>query len=202
MKVSAHHQTGLHGEHSLPVAEVLADLGDNAYYSSELNAAHDFYARSLALERELQPERNPRIQRRLVDLGDVAAGVEDYAQAIKYYEEAREILVIRKKTESLEYAVIQNNLGEMYIAMGRWDDARSSLDQALRISERVQGPEHPEIALTLCSLGKVAAHDSDLVGAEGYFGRALHLVQGLPKHPARRIGEEGLAEVRRLRGVQ
>ena len=190
-------QAETYGAQSARVAEVLADLGDNAFYTDDLEASRAFYERSLAIERVVRPDHNPRIDRRLRDLGDVAAALGDFDGAIRYYEDVRRSFAARDMTETADYAVLQNNLGDLHIKMGRWDVARPALEEALRLSEQTQGPNHPDIAETLCLLARVEAHDGNVDRAEAFYRRALRITADPEGQGARASAEEGLREIGR-----
>jgi cytochrome c-type biogenesis protein CcmH/NrfG len=81
--------------------------------------------------------------------------------------------------------------------MGRWDVARPALEEALRLSEQTQGPNHPDIAETLCLLARVEAHDGNVDRAEAFYRRALRITADPEGQGARASAEEGLREIGR-----
>jgi tetratricopeptide (TPR) repeat protein len=54
-----------------------------------------------------------------------------------------------------DVATTLNNLGAVYFAQGRHDDAEGHFARALAIHESLLGPEHPEVAKNLNNLGQV-----------------------------------------------
>jgi tetratricopeptide (TPR) repeat protein len=63
--------------------------------------------------------------------------------------------------------------------------ARSFCERALRIREKVHGPEHPETALSLESLGDACLQQGDMAGAQSFYERALRIREKVlgPEHP-------------------
>jgi Tfp pilus assembly protein PilF/predicted Ser/Thr protein kinase len=78
-----------------------------------------------------------------------------------------------------------NNLGLVVHSEGKYEEARSYLEQALAIRERVLGPDHPSVAASLINLGNVAVEEAKYDDARGYYERALAIhEQALgPEHP-------------------
>ena len=46
-------------------------------------------------------------------------------------------------------ATILNNLAALYLGQGQYDEAEPLFRQALAIVEKAQGPEHPNVAISL-----------------------------------------------------
>lgn len=70
-------------------------------------------------------------------------------------------------------AALLHNIAGVYDDVGRYADAEALLLQALPLYERVLGPEHLEVAMTLNTLGVVNLHQSKLDEAEKLLKRAL-----------------------------
>src|SRR5260370_38132193 len=66
-----------------------------------------------------------------------------------------------------------NGLAEVYRVQGRWADAEPLYRRALRIRELMLGPDHPEVSVTLNSLGLLSFDRGRYVEAESAFKRAL-----------------------------
>ena len=79
--------------------------------------------------------------------------------------------------------------------------ARSFCERALRIREKVLGPEHPDTALSLDSLGTAFGVRGDLAGAQSLYERALRIREKVlgPEHPdtARSLERLGYALIER-----
>jgi tetratricopeptide (TPR) repeat protein len=185
------------GATSLQVAEISANLGELAWRLDKPEEARPLYSRALDIRRAILPAADPRIGNLLCDLGDVAWALKDNQGAKRYYAEARELFTKTVGRDALQYGVLQNNLGLLYLEEGLWDDARVSLDDALRISILTQGPDHPELAETLNGVGRVALHDGDLARAEAMFRDTLRVARFGSQDDARKDAEDGLREIAR-----
>jgi len=82
-------------------------------------------------------------------------------------------------------ATLCANLGFYLKMIGDLAGARPYFEQALAISERVLGPEHPDTALNLNNLGSLLKAMGDLAGARPYYERALAISERVlgPDHP-------------------
>ena len=70
-------------------------------------------------------------------------------------------------------------LGESLTYQNKYDEAVSSLNQAVAIQERVYGPAHPSVAETLNELGNVASMRDHLDEAEARFQRAADIYRAV-----------------------
>ena len=63
------------------------------------------------------------------------------------------------------------------------------------IKERVLGPDHPELAATLCNLGVIQHEAGHAATAAGYYARASRILRATVQadHPTLRICEDALA---------
>ncbi|MEK7404409.1 MAG: tetratricopeptide repeat protein [Acidobacteriota bacterium] len=70
--------------------------------------------------------------------------------------------------------------------------------QALKIDEKVYGPEHPEVAIDANNIGTILKAKGDLEGALGYTERALRIFESVygADHPSTRIVAENLRSLR------
>ncbi|MCA9706996.1 MAG: serine/threonine protein kinase [Myxococcales bacterium] len=92
--------------------------------------------------------------------------------------------------------VAHANLAEQLRQQGRRAEAREHLEHARAQWERELGPDHPELALVLHTLGLVDLEDGDLDGAARRFERAIALRERAlgPDHPlvATTLGNLGI----------
>jgi tetratricopeptide (TPR) repeat protein len=80
-------------------------------------------------------------------------------------------------------------------------EARSFCERALRIREKVLGPEHPDVALSLDALGRAFTAQRDLAGAQSLYERALAINEKVlgPEHPATAISLDHLGTIFAMR---
>lgn len=69
---------------------------------------------------------------------------------------------------------------------GRYEQAEPLYERALRIGQQIWGPEHPQVASTLCDLAFLYDNLGQYQQAESLFQRALSLWESVrgPAHPA------------------
>jgi tetratricopeptide (TPR) repeat protein len=77
-----------------------------------------------------------------------------------------------------DVATTLNNLGAVYFAQGRYDDAEGHFTRALAIHEEVLGPEHPEVAKNLNNLAQVFLVLRRFQDAERLLVRAVAIFEG------------------------
>ncbi len=76
-----------------------------------------------------------------------------------------------------------NQMGLYLRGRAEFSEAKSALERALEIDEKVYGPDHPNVAIRVNNLGGVLEDLGDLAGAKKSYERALKIFQV-------RLGEE------------
>ncbi|HEX6292081.1 MAG TPA: tetratricopeptide repeat protein [Herpetosiphonaceae bacterium] len=94
-------------------------------------------------------------------------------------------------------AALRNALGVHLLQLGAYGEAQGCLDQARAIRQRVLGPDHPDTAGTLNSLGNVFWVQGQYAAAQGYFEQALTIWQRVlgTDHPDTARSLNGLGNV-------
>jgi tetratricopeptide (TPR) repeat protein len=95
-----------------------------------------------------------------------------------------------------------NELGYYLNMISEYEAARDCLERALRIDERIFGPEHPYVAIYVNNLGRALWSLGDLPGARLNFERALQIdVKAYgPENPAVAIRHHNLGNVLKALG--
>ena len=93
--------------------------------------------------------------------------------------------------DPLEIAADRAALAAILDARGRHREARETLHEVLRTVERVLGPEHYEVAVTLEQLARVARRTGDPAQAAALYARALAI-----KRRVLGAGDPGVAATR------
>jgi tetratricopeptide (TPR) repeat protein len=75
-----------------------------------------------------------------------------------------------------------NNLAYKYQALGRFDDARRLLDEALQLGARVLGTQSPRYGIFLHTRGEVELAAGNYSAAEPHLRRAMELYRLQPGH--------------------
>jgi CHAT domain-containing protein/Flp pilus assembly protein TadD len=110
----------------------------------------------------------------------------NYAQAEKYYIEAKEIREKVLGKEHPDYATSLNNLGALYDDMGDYAQAEKYYLEAKEIWEKVLGKEHPDYATSLNNLGALYVNIGNYSQAEKYFLEAKEIREKVlgKEHPS------------------
>lgn len=98
-----------------------------------------------------------------------------FSKALPYAEQALELGVELFGEYDEQTAVLTYNHGALLLRLGRYEEARTSMEQALQRYEQVFGEDSPELRPALWSLGRIRAARRDLRPASRYLKRALKL---------------------------
>jgi eukaryotic-like serine/threonine-protein kinase len=126
--------------------------------------------------------------------GDYPASLEKLEQSLAIREEEDPNAPILANTH------IQ--IGNALIGLGRYSDARTSLQRALAVALTVYGPSHPTTSAAENGLGVVEYHMGEFEAAEGHYQRAFEIMEGAlgPESPNLLFSLGNLAEIMRERG--
>ncbi len=164
---------------SRDVAQIAANFGTLYLAKGDNSArAESLFTRALQIREALhgtQPHREVVLS--LYTLARVYSGKGDHARAESLYVRALQ-MAERLDPESREVAQIANSLGLLHLAQGD-DDAiiEGLLQRSLRIREKLFGPDHPEVAESLASLGGFALENDNFAAAHSRFERALRIFE-------------------------
>jgi len=95
-----------------------------------------------------------------------------------------------------------NRIGIYLYVRAEYKESKSAWERALEIKEKVYGPDHPEVAITLGNLGLVLQQLGDYEGAKERLERALVIEETVygPDHPEVAITLTNLGNVLRQLG--
>ncbi len=105
-------------------------------------------------------------------MAQLACNAATVAQAMGAFDEAERYLKDAKRgaeagtVDPRTVAVIQANLGRMYLTIERLDEAQTQLDEVLETLIRLQGAQHPDTLLVRLDLANLARARGYLVEAE------------------------------------
>ena len=82
-------------------------------------------------------------------------------------------------------AELANQLGRVLMDQGNLDGALQYMQRALKIDEKLYGPDHPTVAIRANNIGEILLEKGDLDGALQYSQRALKIDEKVygPDHP-------------------
>ena len=95
------------------------------------------------------------------------------------------LTLIGGKNDEKHEAPLANELGHVLLAKGDLDGALTHTQRALKIDEKVYGPDHPNVARVADNIGLILRAKGDLGGALTYTQRALKIDEKVygPDHP-------------------
>jgi tetratricopeptide (TPR) repeat protein/tRNA A-37 threonylcarbamoyl transferase component Bud32 len=149
-------QRRVYGEPSAEVAGSLEDLGRILTDAGRYDEAEPALASALAMSLELDGEQSLQVaacyesQATLVQMQR-----QDYAAAEALARKALDIRRAVTETETMDTALLLNNIGVLILLQGRYDEALPVLQEAVDLTRRVAGDRHPELAKALENLGNV-----------------------------------------------
>jgi CHAT domain-containing protein/Tfp pilus assembly protein PilF len=119
------------------------------------------------------------------------------AAAGRYEIQLLELRVATENDRALHEAFKLNTERARLFSAGKYDEALPLAERVLEIRERVLGPEHPDVAAALNSLGGIYFFKGDYGKAEPLYRRALAIGEKAlpPEHPALSIYLENLANL-------
>jgi len=94
-------------------------------------------------------------------------------------------------------AAIRDTIGQTYVDLGLYPEARAQLERALDLHRRVLGAENPKTLKTTSRLGKTAFLQGKYPQAETLYSKALVIQRRVlgPEHPDTLLATSGLASV-------
>jgi tetratricopeptide (TPR) repeat protein len=163
------------GRHDHEVAVVLNNLGSIYDELGRHRDAQSMYERSLAEREALGESATAETARTINNLGAVFYKLHMLSRAEETL--GRAAALDAGFHDDLQLAKVWINLGMVYQAERRWDDAEHMFRAALEIRERELGPGHPDVAVALNDLGVLFQKQSRLEEAGPVLERALRTWQ-------------------------
>ena len=104
--------------------------------------------------------------------------------------------------ESEEVSIRLNDMAQLLLAQGKYDDAELLIRRALAITEKALGAEHPDTALRLGNLGSLLRIKGDFDAAEQLLRKSLEILDRElgSDHPTTGAIVDNLAELLRDKG--
>jgi len=111
---------------------------------------------------------------RFMTAGEAASAQEKYADAENALSLA---LGEAEKFGPLDdrLATTLNNLGQVYDQEGKYEQAEPLYKRCLRISEKIKGPNHPDVAISLKNLGQLYWEQGKYEESEALINRAMQI---------------------------
>jgi CHAT domain-containing protein/tetratricopeptide (TPR) repeat protein len=157
-----------------PAATALNTLGVLSFLSGYSRQAKSFYDRAFEIVETLDQKDPILVGNLLNNLGQVEARLGELDSARRYLERAVE-LGGEHLPNSVEFALVQDNLGGVYRELGRLEDAERLHRSALEIFQREKGFFHRDVATTLGNLSGVFKARGDRSRALAFRLRSLDI---------------------------
>lgn len=169
------------GADSIQVAHLLNQLGMVYQAKADYQLSALMLERALVMGRKVYAPDDPHIATLLSNIASAYESLGDLPKAEALLKEA--IAAVDKPTgnpqkaaESVQLATFLNNLGELYQAQ-RDSRATPLLERALAMREKLHGPDHSDVAVTLNNLALVDWQENNLKQAEVRLLRAVAINQ-------------------------
>lgn len=143
----------------------LTDKSADAY--SKLMASAHQHKRSGDVKNEFQdlrkalaiahtmPKPNEKVLGAMNMLADTYRQIGRTYSAKMLFTECLAICDKLGKKDSAEYATLLDHTGQTLAALRQYDAAEKMMNQSIEIYKKALGPENPDIAITMCSLGEL-----------------------------------------------
>ncbi|MHC4946912.1 MAG: serine/threonine-protein kinase [Planctomycetota bacterium] len=159
------------------LAQSLNALGNSVWHQDRMDEAEAIFRRSLAIrEAELGPDHEDLAQS-LHNLGAMMYFADDPAEAERLWRRAIEIARAARGDDDWGLATTMHTLAIVLSDTERYDEALDLELEALAIRRKVLGPEHPYVALSLCTLGNIQRGMGDAAAAEPNHRRAVEIAE-------------------------
>ncbi len=109
------------------------------------------YKRALEIYRKHPGDRGGALLTALNNLARLYAG--NRRQALDLLDEGMQIAAHLRPEDDLDLAMLLNTRAALYSSWGRYLEAEPLYQRALRMTEKILGPEHPDVATALENLG-------------------------------------------------
>ncbi|MFO0864995.1 MAG: tetratricopeptide repeat protein [Gemmataceae bacterium] len=119
------------------------------------------------------PPSDPRRAVLLDGLAQAVKGIGDFADAEPIAREAVETAKAAWGERSVAVAIMQVNLGNIYLDLARMDEAQRCYQASMDLIRALKGDRHPLVSFCVNNLGVVATMRRDHASAEGRYREAL-----------------------------
>ncbi len=132
-------------------------VGSMFAFSGRHAEARAAFRDALARRESLTGPDAPELVPALLVLAASTANAGESAEGLELVERASRIALDTFGADHVETAAVELAHGELAWKLGRYDEARSHFDEALRIEETLRGREHPATAAALVGLARTDA---------------------------------------------
>lgn len=156
---------------STAYANALHILGACSMDAAQLKSGENYLRQALQLRKKLLPAHHPRIAQTAYVLAVCLNALEQYPQAIEYFDEALRIHQQKLKHITPLYINLHAHKSQAYQALGQWTKAEKVLDAALSTLRT-----HPIDHLDVRILGNIHIQQAELFAQQKKYGMAQEVL--------------------------
>lgn len=141
-----------HGTESIEAGHAWNRIAENWYAADDIARARPAFEKAKAIFDQFPVGAEKDAALALHNLGAIAYSDGDYKRAEDLWNRALEIRLHEYGEKSMQTATTLYNLGQMTAVQDRYDESNAFLNRALAAYTADEGPDHPDVALTLIAL--------------------------------------------------
>jgi CHAT domain-containing protein/Tfp pilus assembly protein PilF len=161
------------GEKHEDVARLYSNIANVYRRMKRHEKAIEYFDKALEVEKQLTPGSRNVGAANYRNLSILHSELYDYEKALEYAHAELDIAI--KKNDQLVMADAYRNLGQIYRNAGDNGKAIEQMQEALKISYQLFGPNHPKVASALHSLGTAYRQKGDFDKALELYENALRI---------------------------
>jgi eukaryotic-like serine/threonine-protein kinase len=156
-------------------ARMMRVIGDVYRQLGLYDDALELLAGAVAVAENAPDPREAGLAMALRRLGVVLRLRGDHAGAADAFERSLLAMAADGETGTVEHARVTIGLANVYLELGRRDDAEPLMREALAIQEQVLGAYHQDVSTTLMNLGIMYLQQRNIAAAEPYLRRSVEI---------------------------
>lgn len=172
-----------YGQESVETARQLNNLGSALLRCKEYSEAFTVYKRMVGILRRNFDQESLVFARGLDKVGLAASkcpSPENLELALLALNEALHLRISQIGPHHCDTVDTLNNIAGIFLHMKEWSKAKDAYVDVLTVRAAIFGNNHPSVAVTAQTLGKVCSHLSDFDASMEYFELALSIYRGEP----------------------
>lgn len=186
----------------LALANALHDLSEAHRQYGDLEDAERELRRALALREPVLPPNHDVLNYTLARLGVILFDQGRPDEGIVVEQRALQGMIANGQGETSDAIDIRGNLANALANVGRIDEAEAMHRETIALSERVDGPMHPNTIIRMANLGLVLNTRGDYTGSEALFRESRRRARDVwpPENNIHSFFESGLSTAQLKQG--
>lgn len=163
------------GRSHLIFGKSLITLGSIHRLKGEFDKAKQYYVEGIEILGGLGEAGQKDLAEGYANMADLLNAVNDPLAARVYNQKALDLNVKMFGADSIQVALLHNNLGMALMTLGDMDAAEEKLTRSLAVYEKIYGPDHAEIASSLNNVGMMYTKRGKYPEATAAYRRACKI---------------------------